>query len=340
MQIKSQLSQLLIASILTIGCQQSFAGNCLSCFKKPLPESCEPKKESPTTQLPPYQFEKPEEYDSWSRCAKLGFIWEQIQETATDPIPPLPPAPSNFDLLVTMFDLLTQGKDAFDDKADFRDKPLSKPIHTYGVVAPVHLEPSQSPFTGLYQQNAIGLLRLSSVNSPGPDQSGNFEPSLSLKFFVNGEPSVNLVTAPTKNQVRPWNAFQSEQSTKIDLANSSQVVKVIFGLLNKINEPSTEVSPAPLAMVTGEGERVAKPVSPQTLVFKPTLLAKVFGAVNKDEDYRVNLRAQLPIGIPLYSVYGTLNGEEYYIGRLILDAPFQASLFGDEYLIFRHNRYE
>lgn len=278
-------------------------------------------------------------YREGSAEEKRACLWEEIKKTTYDPLLGLS-KPSRFGLLGSFWNVFRQGKAAFDTDQDMRLEPKPKPIHKEGIVGLVRLQPSADyyPFTGLYKENSIGLMRLSSVASPGPDQTGDFQPSIALKFFVDGQPSRNLHTAPVTAPDPAHNAFSVEMSTDIDLSKQPGVVQLFFRLLTKINAPSNRIAPKPLAEVSMRGENVEEPLSPEIITFVPTDAARTLANTNTHKDFRADLAEYMSAGTVLYNVYGLYENNNYYIGQLVLEESFRASFFGDQHLFFQHNR--
>lgn len=59
-------------------------------------------------------------------------------------------------------------------------------------------------------------------------------------------------------------------------------------------------------------------------------------AADSRDDFRSSLLL-IPLG-PLYEVYGLYQGNEYYIGALMLESTLLASQYGDNNLFFQHQR--
>lgn len=296
------------------------------------PLECKPKPEPKAPELPAYDLEVPSDYLCKTDCEKRAFVWKEIKASVYNPLPALPKPPSNYEKLLTLFKLKQQ---TTNNGSDFSQEAKIKSVNAYGVVAPMHLEPTlgDHPFTGLYNQKVLGLMRIASLMSPGPSQKGKYDPNVSLKFFVDSEPSKNLMTAPVDGSEKPWNTFSSVQSTRLDVSGSSFLSKQIFKTLNRMNMPALES----LSETNSLGDSVSSPNAPKEIILQPTAFAQAKGFIEEDQDFRMNLHISFKKGDKLYDVYGVDDGgKKYLLGTLVIDAPFLASAVGDQYLRFQN----
>ena len=95
-------------------------------------------------------------------------------------------------------------------------------------------------------------------------------------------------------------------------------------------------------MYDQNGRKEANPVFPFSLRFEPT------GAYKFPDTYTEDVRTQLEsikMGSTLFTVYAldkpqALGGKEFPIGQLVTASETTKSYYGDEMLLFRHQRIE
>ena len=90
-------------------------------------------------------------------------------------------------------------------------------VHSQGVVAKVIWEDlGNHPYTGLYQGNSEGLIRLSEGNELVPESTG-LTPTLAIKFPRDGMHSVNHVANSGFEPTKSFNFFLKNFGTNIAL---------------------------------------------------------------------------------------------------------------------------
>jgi hypothetical protein len=124
--------------------------------------------------------------------------------------------------------LLTESQDpSFDTKADVLPQGTKKLLHTVGSIAKAKfVSTAKHPYTGIFQSGCEdALLRLSATTPPDITKStaegavGNFSPSISIKFLIDGQPSENLVAMFSTNGQTSWNFFKKDFTSQFDIAD-------------------------------------------------------------------------------------------------------------------------
>jgi hypothetical protein len=275
----------------------------------------------------------PCDYQKLSAEEKRDLIWDEICKSHEEE--PLPQITGNsFSDVLEKFKGLFNLAPTFDYTSDELPKGRVKIIHANGVVGKVTFEPAtEHPFTGMYRTGAVGIARLSLATPPTND---SYIPGMAIKFLISKHPSVNLqVMNLLEGQKENWNYFAKDFSNKIPHP-TSWTLKAIEAIFELTRSPANDLPLWPLAAWTSEGRFDGIPVYPERVYFRPTSLVKELIPENSREDFRLSL-LRVPHGA-LYEVYGDYQGQEYYIGRLMLDSYLLASHYGDKNLFFQHQR--
>ncbi len=206
----------------------------------------------------------------------------------------------------------------------------NKFFHPFGSVAMVTMETvGQHPYTGLFAENAAGLVRLSLAS----DDKSNI-PGAALKLFRNGLPSVNIHTIPGLSPQTSHDFFERATSNVIPSPDKLGL-KVVTWLqsivANPLNRPLKHI-----AATDSNGVGFARPKAPYQVYFRP---ADVHFAADGTEDFRDSL-AKVPTGSVIYKVFATeyKGGPELHIGNLRTSSNFVASDFADRELHFLHEK--
>lgn len=288
----------------------------------------------------------PDGYEQMSGCDKQRFLWEEnILPTEYRDKPGL-----NFGgwrevlaFLKSPTSLLNPAQ-TFDNVSD--EMPVGKPkvVHAYGSVAKVIFKSSNThSYTGLFAAKEVcGLTRLSIA---GPPLAIGFTPGMALKLFVDGKPSVNIeVMNSLEGQGSDWNFFarsmtNSLPKTHISLMEPKTVLlKVAEQALARVKPDPLYLPVTPFAEVDVNGIGIEQAIAPKVVVFSPLEAPSAIFRNNEDQDFR-DVLAQIPVGTPIYEVYGLdSSNKRILIGTLETASQFVASQYGDQRLFFRHNR--
>ena len=230
----------------------------------------------------------------------------------------------------------------------------SKPIHPHGAMAKVSFNSTGShPYTGVFEGNECGLLRLSVTGDPA---DRGFAPGLAWKTLIDGKPSENISALYTlSGQEDNYDIFANELSNYVSLeSNDTLGSSLLFSFVT--SKPTLVVANA-MSETQSDGTAEANPVSPTQVYFVPS--AEVSGMFAEGEhDFRDDLLS-LPAGTKLYDVYATdmeikssiwaskqqrlqneRRADAVKIGELVMSSEFTTSVFGDSGVFFKHQRYE
>ena len=298
----------------------------------------------------PWGLNIPADYDNWAACDKQSLLWTngvKRTEYAADERPEIPP--------VDIGGLISS---VISDKVkyvgDVAPVGHAKPIHPHGAMAKVAFNSTGNhPYTGVFEGNECGLLRLSVTGDPA---DRGFAPGFAWKTLIDGQPSENISALYTlSGQADNHDFFANELSNYVSLeANDTLGSSLLFSFVT--SKPTLVVANA-MAETQSDGSAEASPVSPTQVYFVPT--AEVRGLFAEGEhDFRDDLLS-LPEGTKLYDVYATdmeikssiwpshqqrlqdeRRDDAVKIGEMVLTSEFTTSVFGDSGVFFKHQRYE
>lgn len=258
-------------------------------------------------------------------------MWNNIEKTAYQDYPAKGPGFFDFLQLIRWRFLVP----SFEHAADELPEKRKKVIHPFGSVGKTRWIPKgESPYSGLFETGAIGLIRLSLAID-----GGSFTPGIGLKLLVDGEPSVNLVAMNSLDgQGENLNFFEKPLRTKIGPPQSG-VLRLLVGPFTKAIEfinPDTSPFKLPVdhfARLYPDGKKVELVKAPDILVF--TALQGIQQDPTDLRDHRDKLKALGP-GQVLYQVFTNNNESRKIIAEIVLDSIFIASDYGDNRLFFQH----
>jgi len=283
-------------------------------------------------------------YQSLTAEEKSDYLWDSVilpTRHADSDLPPLctplTAYPRKEISVVVKTDLLEK---ALTRTADVMEPGRPKVIHACGSVAKVSLlTSSESPFTGLLgpgpRGGAVGLIRMSLVKSPAGSKP--FIPALGLKFFIDGQPSSDLLAMNhTIGQGRDHNLFSNSMTNDLTGEHSELPIgqRIMGVLFRRVSHEPRRLTSDHLAERCRDGSIVTHSVSPRRLVFRPTKAARDFFKHQAGVDFRV-LLSKMDEGTTLYTVSGATDSDEFPVGELKTSSPFISSDGGDR-LHFRH----
>ena len=268
-------------------------------------------------------------YEDMPAQRKLDLLWQRIQETEYNRPNPIH---YNYGTIAIGAANPHHLQGAITNSSDFFKKKRKKVTHARGSVASVEFIPSpNSPYSGIWQTGAIGLVRLSHtlpfINTP----------SVALKFFIDGHPSVNILTMGTLDPVVENNFFAIPATNK--LADPKfipfKILPAIFKqALILANSKHLDPLHLPLDHIGQKdqfGTEVDNPASPFQIWLESDIHLD-----QSLKDYRESLSEISPDKL-LFKVFAKANGKpKLQIGEIRLTSRFIASKFGDERLFFKH----
>lgn len=285
--------------------------------------------------------------EALSACRKADALWETgILPSRYETLPELT-SPG----LLDVFRLLDShfSAKAFTADGDELEAGRRKLIHAFGVEARMRLAiapDAPGGYTGILATGADCLIaRFSLAARPTAETS---TPALALKVFVSGEqPSLNLLLMHSVDGQDGHDFFAHAFSNSLPPARAfaTRLLAAAFER-SLVDIGALDTNPGRLTLehltsVEADGSRVARPRTPDQLLFVPTVRARaLMPDAGADDDFRVRL-AGLRVGDAVYDVLAVAQGESADaarpIGQLILTSTVVASRYGDERLFFRHH---
>jgi hypothetical protein len=292
----------------------------------------------------PWGLNIPAEYDSWSACDKQELLWSNgVLRTEY--------APGSVPALTSVDTLALSNKNVF-DKAELDQDVVpeghSKPIHAHGAVAKAKFVATPGHgFSGLFQGNECGLLRL----SVSGDTSSRVEPGLTWKAFVDGQPSENIRGLyPVAGQGDNHDIFANELSHYVKV--KTHEVLTAKGVFTKAINKSNALTSNDMATVNQDGSPVSSVKVPTQVYFVPSIEVK--GQFDSAaHDFRDDLTS-LTEGTVVYDVYATDQAiktsiwplrqarfererreSAVKVGSIVMDSTFKTSQFGDSGIYFK-----
>lgn len=276
--------------------------------------------------------ELPKNYETLKATAKLQLLWQEgILATQYKELPPI--SGSGWGGILTQFKALGRLDETFDQMSDEMPEGKKKLVHAYGSVGVVQFKAlRKAPYTGIFE-GAHGLARLSLA---APPEKIGFTPGMALKFFVKGQPSVNVQVMETLNGQAEDQNFFAHAFTNTLPEPDGVILNTVVAFLGLFGDPLHR-SVEEWAHYEDGGDKEDYPVAPDTLIFVPT--ADVQMSSKDKTDFRIKL-ARIPEDTVLYNVFASdpRGADPVLIGRLVLRSRFVASQYGDERLFFRHVR--
>jgi len=220
-----------------------------------------------------------------------------------------------------------------------------KYIHSVGNVGKVRFIPvANNGYTGMLGQGSdMGFIRCSAAKQPDvskttADQAkGNFIPGFSLKLLRDGMASANLVAMIGLSGGPSWNYFATEFTNHI-LPEDGFIASAGAAKFAGASPDVFTVGISDFAMYTQDGKKVASPVFPFELIFKPTSAIHIMFPDSYQGTYFTDQLASVPADAALYDVYALAspNASQVKIGQLKLTTQMTTSYFGDRYMFFKH----
>lgn len=286
----------------------------------------------------------PENYQTLTGCQKQDVLWEKIQATAHEDLPPY----SKFGVV----QLVKMGLQKISVKgslhSDFSPPGWQKYLHRRGAVAKVRIVPTDSSYTGIFQGADCALLRLSlTYRAQG---SRPVAPGLALKVLRDATDSGNIsALVSLEGQEKDFNFFKHPMSNIVPTSHKFGQ-KLVHKIFLKVTPYPEELGVSDLASTDAQGVRVKKSKSPRQLFFVPAGLS----FSSEEHDVREDFMT-IPEGTIVYRLhalpkkfhdfdYSTYTHEQIanfiddseHIADIVTTSRFIASEFGDQGLFFRH----
>lgn len=278
--------------------------------------------------------ELPQNYLQLPAKDKQQILWNKTAAKQYQELPPIPAG--GWGSVLTKIKSMLTLNETFDHHSDEMPatRGKNKVIHSSGSVAKIFFQANEnSPFTGVFQTGAYGIVRLSVAASP--ESVGSFTPGMGLKLLIDGQQSVNVtVMYSLDGQGANTNFFANNFSNRIPEPKSLtlKILKQWFSLF--VDDPLV-LSVDHFAAVEADDRKVENPVIPYQLIFKPTTEVQL--SANSKNDFRIDLKTIEP-GKTMYQVLAKANANDqpFEIGKIILISKLIPSEYGDHQLFFQH----
>ncbi|XP_055352402.1 uncharacterized protein LOC129598498 [Paramacrobiotus metropolitanus] len=291
----------------------------------------------------------PGNYASLSALDKQSVIWASILSSRYPANESLPTSSPEVTGISPKF-----ARKVFTITSDEYPPHRHRILHRFGTVGLITWRTSRtSPYTGIFQPgvSVAGLARLSLAFY----NMQNIIPAVTLKLFLDGQPSLNLFAVDDEaglgGQGTDRNFFARNLSNWVPLPRSYSQLLAGLGQSfttaihklsgGKCNRPLDGVKLPVLlhAMTEPDGEEVGVPRAPTVLTF----VANPAIAMSSTDptDFRESL-AKIPANTLLYQVYANAtlpdgSDTRELIADVILTDQFVASDYGDSKLFFQHH---
>lgn len=290
-----------------------------------------------------YQSLLTQEYKSASATAKQATLWKAVEETRYLKVPPIQFSFIYFGIRFVSLPFLSK---PFDVTLDVRP-PRTKWLHQFGTVAKAEFVPDQDPppnyegiyppFSGLFETGALGVVRLSLAMNTRFYITG-----MSLKLFVDGKPSQNVVVNPSLDPQDTKNFFELGMTDRLPVS-----VKFPFGLpparvlsdwwMGMISPPRDQPV-AHLARVKSNGDSVYNPRVPYQVLCIPAN-DDLMQDPDTTKDFR-DLIGKIKPDTILYRVHAKASEDGPWIpvASIKTTSKFVISEFDDRVLSYHHTR--
>lgn len=215
----------------------------------------------------------------------------------------------------------------------------AKDIHCVGVVSKVKFVTVDNPFSGIFQGADYGFVRHSTAAPYSKDKKA-LTPGLGLKFLRDGKDSANLVSMFSVDGQADWNFFANEWSNHIPKPQSKALTPLALKFYTETYYVQA-VGLSDMAQYDQSGKE-------ETLKFPFSLRFEPMPELQWSSDYTEDPMEQLSgikEGTTVWKIYGLdapteLGGQEHLIGSLVTDSETTKSKYGDDMMLFRHQRAE
>lgn len=272
------------------------------------------------------------DYERRDAEEKLGILWQKVVASRYSELPGFHRSAALVPALKLVGGLLRRGRRTFSARTDVLE-PRTKLSHPFGVVAAAEFRADPGARAGGVLDGAPILVRLSISGHP---EEGGFSPSMAIKFFIDGFPSVNVhLTASIDGQEGDQDFFR-DALTNILPTPSSSAGKLSRPLLARIigQEDPFRMDIDHLAFRDRSGAICYDSAAPHQILFRPKL-----ASMPQAGDFREALMT-IPASSELYEAWVryTADGELIRAGAVVTTSEFVASEFGDRVLHFHHRR--
>jgi len=273
------------------------------------------------------------DYESRDGGEKLGILWAKVLASRYPALPCPRRVASLIPALRLAGRLLRSGRRTFSARADVLE-PRTKLSHPLGVVAAAEFRADPRANAGGVLDGAPVLVRLSISGHP---EEGGFSPSMAVKFFIDGQPSVNVHLTASIDGQEGDHAFFRDSLTNIVPPPSSPAGKLSRPLLARVirQKDPFRMDVDHLVFRDRSGAINYDGKVPHEIVLRPLLTSPP----QQSGDYREELM-RIPVMSELYEarVRYYAGGELIRVGVIVTASEFVASEFGDRVLHFHHRR--
>ncbi len=273
----------------------------------------------------------PGNYQSLKATKKQELLWENISQA---PYLVLPQIGSALFLQFLGSPSILTLNTTLDRESDELPLGRLKFIHTLGSCATFRFEPKANEYSGVFKSGAQGILRMGWAATP---ELMGYIPGVSLKFLIDGKPSVNVVTGfSLDGQGDDSNFFSNELSNRLP-EPQNPLIQILLGVFKLASRSPLYLPLDHLAERESSGKLADEVIYPDEMILASPLKKK-FSQL-EEQDLRLKFQ-NLKNGQVLFNVYGQTDGQRQAIGKIVLTSPVVDSLYCDQKLFFRHHSIE
>ncbi len=284
-------------------------------------------------------------YESLKACEKQSELWEKIQSTAFEELPPYNALGIRQVIGMASQGVTQKGR----HQSDFAPSGWIKYLHRRASIAKVKIVSANSSYTGIFQGADCALLRLSLTYKASLLKP--VAPGLALKVLRDGVPSANIsALVSLDGQGQDYNFFKHPMSNIVPTGTGIGQ-RLVHRIFSKASNYPEEMLAVDFAKVDATGKTVAQTKAPRQIFFVPN---EKLNFSSESHDVRNDFET-IPEGTLIYKIYALnekynrFNYANYkpenvpqflknseHIGNLITASPFISSEFGDDGIFFRH----
>ncbi|KAJ3067109.1 hypothetical protein HK102_007490 [Quaeritorhiza haematococci] len=284
-----------------------------------------PKGPSP---LPPLNAQ----YEAQSSSAKQQQVWAKCTANTT---------PNTYYGALDQLSLFAYNMDVSFDWVSDEIKPgRKKLIHSVAPVALAQWKAVDNEYTGLFQGADHGIIRFGHI-TPADTGKHTCAPALSIKFFRDGVPSGNLLTAYILDGQKTLKMMANPMSNWVPVPESLPI-KAVAKKFSQASPHPTKIGLRNFAEYAQDGSAPAKIKVPYKLVLQPGEQVSSMYPEDTKAPFVEQLKA-IPAGSLMWTAYayrGPNDVEPIKIGELYITTQFTTSAYADSTLFFRHTRIE
>jgi hypothetical protein len=278
----------------------------------------------------------PADYQSRTAKEKQALVWNLVASSEYRGRLPSGGAGYMLQGIKSFFSL----NKTFDRQNDELPQGRHKIFHPFGSVATAEVTysypPSAPQYTGMFASTGTPIATIIRL---APAGGKSFTPGIAVKYFVDGQPSVN--TQAIESVDGQGDDLDWWHATPTNVTPPPRGFAFMLGqsLLTVVKRDPGHLQLDHLGAVSPDGTRPTSPHTPYQIEYRPHAdVGERFGNAAR-EDFRVVLR-RIPAGTVIYDIHARPyeGAPMTKIGELKTTSPLVASANGDYQLFFQHFR--